>query len=152
MVQEGRSNASPAQQQPQPGPRLGLPTLRPAAAAALDVEPSELIARWLDALSPTARRSYRRSLARFAAWSLANDAAPEAALRLLCSLDVGRAGELVRRWRDELLASGLSSGSVCGYCEGFTSCQNPGTQFYDGFVGCFPPQTLCSEGMWQCSM
>jgi hypothetical protein len=47
---------------------------------------------------------------------------------------------------------GENCGSVCGYCEGFTSCQNPGTQFYDGFVGCFPPQTLCSEGMWQCSM
>ncbi len=47
---------------------------------------------------------------------------------------------------------GENCGSVCGYCEGFTSCQSPGTQFYDGFVGCSPPQTLCSEGIWLCSM
>jgi integrase/recombinase XerC len=99
-----------------PAPLSLLPALRPAAAAALDVTPAELIARWLAALSPTARRSYSRSLRRFAAWALIDDAHPEAALRLLCGLDVGPAGEMVRRWRDELLASGLSTGSVAGYC------------------------------------
>ncbi len=98
-----------------------LPALRPAAAQALDVTPQELIARWLAALSPTARRSYSRSLRRFAAWALVDDAHPEAALRLLCGLDVGRAGEMVRRWRDELLASGLASGSVAGYVTALAS-------------------------------
>lgn len=98
-----------------------LPALSPAAAAAIDVEPAEIIGRWLASLSTTARRSYRRSLARFASWALVDDAEPEAALRLLCSLDAGKAGELVRRWRDELTASGLSSGSVGGYVTALAS-------------------------------
>jgi site-specific recombinase XerC len=98
-----------------------LPALRPAAAAALDVDPRELIARWLDGLSATARRSYARSLARFAAWALEDDARPERALELVCQLDAGRAGELVRRWRTELEASGLASGSVGGYVTALAS-------------------------------
>lgn len=104
-------------------PEVGapLPVLRPAAAARIDVQPEELISRWLAALSPTARRSYRRSLSRFAVWALADDAEPVAALRLLCGLDVGQAGELVRAFRDDLLASGLASGSVAGYCTGICS-------------------------------
>ncbi|MFN6147639.1 MAG: hypothetical protein ACK5AL_14860, partial [Planctomycetota bacterium] len=95
--------------------RGSLPALRPAAAAAIDVEPAELVARWLAALSPSARRAYRRSLARFTAWAIEGAADPTAGLRLLVGLDAGRAGELVRRWRDELAASGLASGSVAGY-------------------------------------
>ncbi|MFN6144992.1 MAG: hypothetical protein ACK5AL_01385, partial [Planctomycetota bacterium] len=106
-----RSSASSAAPQPH---EAGL-VLRPAAAQALDVEPAELVARWLAALSPSARRAYRRSLARFAAWALEDAAEPVAGLRLLVGLDAGRAGELVRRWRDELAASGLASGSVAGY-------------------------------------
>jgi len=107
-----------------------LPALRPAAAAALDVTPTELIERWLAALSPTARRSYRRSLARFAAWSLADDARPERALEFLCSLEVGPAGELVRRWLGELSATGLASGTVACYatalCSLLGACRRAG--------------------------
>lgn len=107
-----------------------MPALRPAAAAALDVEPREIIERWLANLSPTARRSYRRSMSRFAAWALADDAGPERALEMLCALDVGRAGELVRRWLAELSASGLASGSCAGYatalCSLLGACRRAG--------------------------
>ncbi|MFN9307477.1 MAG: hypothetical protein ACK6DT_15630, partial [Planctomycetota bacterium] len=54
-------------------------------------------------------------MARFTAWAIEGAADPIAGLRLLVGLDAGRAGELVRRWRDELAASGLASGSVAGY-------------------------------------
>lgn len=91
-----------------------LPALRPVAAAALDVAPSSIIQRWLAALSPSARRSYRRGLARFATWALADDARPERALEALCAMTVGQAGEMVRRWRDELLEEGLAPGTVAG--------------------------------------
>ena len=103
------------------GASATLPALRPAAAQALDVEPAELVARWLAALSPSARRAYRRSLARFTGWALEDAAEPVAGLRLLVGLDAGRAGELVRRWRDELAASGLASGSVAGYVAALAS-------------------------------
>ncbi len=98
-----------------------LPALRPVAAAALDVDPRTIIERWLAALSPSARRSYRRGLARFATWALADDARPERALEALCAMTVGQAGEMVRRWRDELLDEGLAPGTVAGAVTSITS-------------------------------
>lgn len=90
--------------------------LRPSAAQALDVEPAELVSRWLASLSPSARRAYGRSLRRFAAWALVDAGEPVDALRLLVSLNAPRAAELVRRWReDDLASSGLASGSIAGY-------------------------------------
>lgn len=118
-----------------------LPALSPAAAAAIDVEPAELVQRWLASLSPTARRSYRRNLAAFASWALAPGADPVSALRLLCSLDVGRAGELVRRWRDELLATGRASGTVGGsvtaLCSLVSACRRAGLVSWS-LEGCHP--------------
>jgi integrase len=98
-----------------------LPALRPAAAAALDVDPRTIIERWLVGLSPTARRSYSRNLRSLSTWAMGPEAEPQRALELLCSLDAGRAGELVRRWRDDLLGRGLSTGTVAGSCTAIAS-------------------------------
>ena len=95
--------------------RASLPALRPAAAAALEVTPEQLIENWLAGLSPSSVRSYRRGLKRFALWALADDAEPVAAVRLLCNLDVGRAGEMVRRWSAELAQTGMASSTVAAY-------------------------------------
>src|SRR5262245_49088181 len=78
------------------------------------MRPEQLIARWLESKSPTARRSYGRALARFAAFAISGDAQPHHAMRLLCGLDAGPAHELVGRFRDHLLAEGLSIGTVAG--------------------------------------
>jgi integrase/recombinase XerC len=110
----GASSSSASREGGQPQ-EDGL-VLRRAAAEALDVEPAELVSRWLAGLSSSARRAYGRSLARFARWAIVDAGEPVDALRLLVNLDAARAGELVRRWRDEDLASaGLASGSVAGY-------------------------------------
>lgn len=101
--------------------RAALPALRPAAAAALEVTPEQLIENWLTGLSASSVRSYRRGLKRFAAWALADDAEPVAAVRLLCSLDVGRAGEMVRRWSAELAQTGMASSTVAAYVVAITS-------------------------------
>ena len=88
------------------------PALSPAAAKALDITPSEIIARWLANLSPAALRSYKRALRSFCGWALADaDANPERALQLLVEAGCGPAHSLVTEWRDHLLSTGLSSGS-----------------------------------------
>jgi hypothetical protein len=47
---------------------------------------------------------------------------------------------------------GGTCGSVCGYCEFFTSsCMNLGQRLFDGSTGCNPPITHCSTVMWECS-
>lgn len=98
--------------------------LSSAAAEALCIEPAGLVQKWLAALSTTARRAYRRSLARFAQWAMPDASDPVDGLRLLISLDGVRAAEVVRRWRDELMASGLASGSVGGYITAMVSVIN----------------------------
>ena len=99
-----------------------LPALSDAAAKALDITPSEIIARWLANLSPAALRSYQRALRSFCAWALADaDAPPERALQLLCKAGCGPAHSLVTEWRDHLLATGLSSGSVACQVVGISS-------------------------------
>lgn len=101
--------------------RSALPALRPAAAAALEVTPDQLIENWLASLSPSSKRSYRRGLKRFALWALSDDAEPVAAVRMLCNLDVGRAGEMVRRWSAELTQTGMASSTVAAYVVAVTS-------------------------------
>lgn len=98
-----------------------LPVLRPAAAEALNVTPEQLLQRWLVGLSPSTVRSYRRGLHAFAAWALDGDAEPAAAVRLLCGLDAGRAGELVRSWRDTIAAAGKAPSTVASYCTAVAS-------------------------------
>jgi integrase/recombinase XerC len=119
----GSGSAAGGSPQPHEGERapVTLPALRPEAAAALDVEPRELIGRWLAGLSENSRATYGRALRRFASWALVDDARPERALELLCALDAGRAGELVRRWRADLEAAGLAPGSVGTYLTSLTS-------------------------------
>ena len=97
-------------------------TLTPAALSALDITSGEIIRNWLSALSPTAARTYRLALTRFTRWALADPTAPpESALRLLTDLGCGPAHQLVTRWRDLLLASGLASGSVAAMTASISS-------------------------------
>jgi len=87
--------------------------LSDAARGAMDVRPAEIIRRWLAALSPTASRTYRLALGRFAGWALTDKTSPpESALRLLVEVGCGPAHEMVTRWRDALLETGLAPGSV----------------------------------------
>ncbi len=46
---------------------------------------------------------------------------------------------------------GGTCGNVCGFCEGPTACDAPGTRFFDGGSGCNPPDTHCYNVMWECS-
>ncbi|MCC7396728.1 MAG: site-specific integrase [Planctomycetes bacterium] len=88
--------------------------LTTAAAEAASVDPATLIRRWLDSKSPTARRTYARSLSRFAAWAIGAEASPEVGMRVLCEAGAGPATSMVERWRDELLQSNLAPGTVAG--------------------------------------
>lgn len=96
-----------------PVPVPGL-ALTPAAAQAAAVDAPTLIRRWLEGKSPTARRTYGRSLARFAAWAIAGDVSPEAGMRVLCEAGPGPAHSMAEKWRDELLTAGLAPGTVAG--------------------------------------
>ena len=90
-----------------------LAGLSDAAREAMDVRPAEIIRKWLLALSPTASRTYRLALTRFARWALTDqEAPPESALRLLVEAGCGPAHEMVTKWRDGLLDTGLAPGSV----------------------------------------
>lgn len=89
--------------------------LTAAASQAADVTPQVLVARWLDSKSESARRTYRGALARFAAWAIAAaDAEPHVALRVLVEAGSGPAHSMAERWRDSMLAAGLSTGTVAG--------------------------------------
>lgn len=96
--------------------------LTPAAHAALNTDPSEIIHRWLAGLSDETARSYRRSMTSFARWALAEqDAPPERALELLIAAGAGPAHRLVEDWRDSLLGTGKSTGTVSTYVSGVAS-------------------------------
>jgi integrase len=98
------------------------PGITAAAAKALDVTPSTIVARWLSSLSPAATRSYRRAMRSLSSWALADaNAPPERALQLLVDAGCGPAHSLVMNWRDHLLGTGLSSGSVACYVVGVSS-------------------------------
>jgi integrase len=85
------------------------------AAQAADVDPQTIVRRWLDAKSPSARRTYAGALHRFAAWAIeSQDVEPHHALRVLCEAGPGAAHSMVERWRDSMLATGLSTGTVAG--------------------------------------
>ncbi len=99
-----------------------LPALTRAAAEAAAVDPQTLIRRWLDSKSPTARRTYRRALLRFAAWAIeGGEHSPEDGMRLLVESGPGPAHSMVERWRDELLEQGLAPGTVAGQCTALAS-------------------------------
>jgi integrase/recombinase XerC len=92
------------------------------AAQAADVDPQTVVRRWLDAKSPSARRTYAGALSRFAAWAIEQqDAGPHHALRVLCEAGPGAAHSMVERWRDSMLAAGLSTGTVAGRCAALSS-------------------------------
>ena len=85
------------------------------AAQAADVDPQTIVRRWLDAKSPSARRTYAGALRRFAAWAIeSQDVEPHHALRVLCEAGPGAAHSMAERWRDAQLAAGLSTGTVAG--------------------------------------
>jgi integrase len=93
------------------------PGLSEAAAAAVSATPQELLARWIEGLSEPVRAAYGRHLASFSRWALAassTEPGVEAALRLVCTLRCRDVHQLVKGWRDHLLASGLATGTVAG--------------------------------------
>lgn len=96
-----------------PQPLAALPRLSPAAAAALDTDPTEVLARWFANLGATTRMRYRASLVSFHRWSTGDPCPrPEDAMRLLC--DAGRVGarNLAVGWRDHLLQQGKSTATA----------------------------------------
>jgi integrase/recombinase XerC len=98
------------------------PSLSQAAAKALDTTPQQIIARWLAGLSASAVRSYTRAMRSFCDWAMTgSDASPERALQLLCDAGCGPAHSMVMEWRDHLLQTGLSSGSVACQVVGISS-------------------------------
>lgn len=103
-----------------PVPLSMLPALSPAAAKAVDVSPTEIIERWLASVSANTRRSYAYWLVSFQRWAMPAAAAPEDALRLLCSAGPGPAHGLVEGWRDMLLEK-LAPGTVGGACAALSS-------------------------------
>lgn len=78
-----------------------------------------VIAEWLRGL--VRPDGYRRPLAQFAAWVEAKDDPMESAAQMLCSLTASGASELVRRWRDALLESGLRKSTAIQYVTAITS-------------------------------
>src|SRR5262245_15689646 len=99
-----------------------LPALSPAAAKAIDTTPEEIVRRWMAGLSPAAARNYTRAMRSFCSWALTDqDAPPERALQLLVDAGCGPAHNMVMQWRDHLLETGLSSGTVAGQIVGISS-------------------------------
>lgn len=89
--------------------------LTAAASEAADVDPQTIVGRWLEAKSASARRTYAGALQRFASWAIESpDVEPHHALRVLCEAGPGAAHSMVERWRDSMLATGLSTGTVAG--------------------------------------
>lgn len=70
---------------------------------------------WANIHSPTARRSYARSLRRFASWALVDGDKPEDVLQLLCSMSYQCARSTASKWMQVLLSEGLSHGTAAGY-------------------------------------
>ena len=92
-----------------------LPALSPAAAAALDVAPAEILRRWFAGLGESARTKYGLALRQFETWATGTaEPRAETALRLL--VDAGRVGarQLVLGWRESMEAAGKASGTVAG--------------------------------------
>jgi len=100
---------------PEPPQVLPQFALTPAAATAVDSDPAEIVGRWMAALSPGSRASYRRGLQNFACWALGAGTPPTDALAVLVEGGVGHAHQLVGGWRDAMLAEGkLATGSIAG--------------------------------------
>ena len=96
--------------------------LTTAASQAADVDPQTIVRRWLDAKSPSARRTYAAALRLFASWAIEQtDVEPHVALRVLCEAGPGAAHSMAERWRDSMLAAGLSTGTVAGRCAALSS-------------------------------
>lgn len=104
-------------------------TLSDAAAKALDVAPTEIVARWLASVSADARRAYARALRRFTEWAIPDAADPQEGLRLLCEAGAGGAHELLTAWRDHLLetlAPGTTAGAVSAIASLLRCCRRVG--------------------------
>jgi integrase len=85
------------------------------AAQAADVDPQTIVHRWLASKSPSARRTYAGALQRFAAWAIeSQDVEPHRALQVLVEAGPGAAHSMVEKWRDSMLATGLSTGTTAG--------------------------------------
>lgn len=93
------------------------PNLSADAARAVAATPAELLQRWIDSLSAPVRAAYGRHLSSFCRWTVADESeVPGAAmaLQLVVRLGCRDLHQVVRGWRDHLLASGLASGTVAG--------------------------------------
>jgi integrase len=96
--------------------------LSPTAARTLERSPLEDLGRWLNSCgrdgrppSKHTRRSYLASFRAFGAWLSGSDDPAEqsqAVAGLVLSKDHAAASRLLRTWREELLASGVSAGTV----------------------------------------
>lgn len=103
-----------------PAPLSLRPGLSAAAAAAVAITPTEIIARWLASIAADARRAYARALDKFTAWAMPDATAPTEGMRLLCEAGCGPAHELLAGWRDAMLER-LSPGTVAAACSAIAS-------------------------------
>lgn len=99
-----------------------LPALRPAAAAALDVDPEAVLRRWHAGLSEGTRKRYGTVLATFYAWATGDKGSdPASAMRLLVGADRVGCRNLLLGFREWLETQGRSSGTVACYLSGLCS-------------------------------
>lgn len=106
-----------------------LPALSAAAAQAVDIAPSEIVARWIASVSEDARRAYARALATFTSWAMPESGNPNDGLQLLCSAGSGPAHELLTAWRDHLLerlAPGTVASAVAAIASLLRCCRRAG--------------------------
>jgi hypothetical protein len=93
--------------------------LSPAAQKAIDLEPREIVQRWLSGLAPGSRVIYARALRKFTAWAMPDATDPEEGLRLLCRAGAAGSFGLLAGWRDS--QTGLAPNTVASNVSALTS-------------------------------
>lgn len=93
--------------------------LSPAAQKAIDLDPREIVQRWLAGLATGSRAIYARALRSFTAWSLPSATDPEDGLRVLCRAGAAGSFGLLVGWRDSM--SGLAPNTIASYVSAITS-------------------------------
>jgi integrase/recombinase XerC len=105
---------------PAPNPRhLVAGGLSPAAAKAINLDPREIVQRWLSGLAAGSRVIYARALRNFTAWALPAATDSEEGLRLLCSAGAAGSFGLLVGWRDS--QQGLAPNTIASNISAITS-------------------------------
>src|SRR5262245_43708074 len=89
-----------------------------AAQKAIDLNPREIVERWLGGLAAGSRVLYARALRRFTAWSLPAAADPEEGLQLLCRAGAAGSFGLLVGWRDSM--AGLAPNTIASNLSAIT--------------------------------